>query len=282
MKSRPGAAEHPSGAERSLRKAIFAAPDYVPALKALIELKARLGHLDEALATLNQVKAAHPDIVIDVLVEGDLLMRAGRFEEAAAVFQAGFERAPSTGLLLRLYIARRDNGESVRAVGLLHDWLAAHPEDLTVRRALAVGYIAVDRPDEAVHDLEILIEERPNDALLLNNLAWLYHERGDPRALAYAERAHELAPDQPATLDTLGWILVMGGEAARGLKLLRDAQARASRSPGIRYHLAVALNSLGRTAEARQELQAILKTASATEIGEKARALLSALPAAEE
>ena len=274
-------AEHPDGAERSLRKAIFTAPDYVPALKALIELKARSGQLDEALATLNEVRAAHPDIVIDVLVEGDLLMRAGRLDEAAAVFQAGFERQPSIGLLLRLYIARRDGGESARALGLLQEWLAAHPDDMTARRALAVGYIAAGRPDEAVRDLEILVAEQPNDALLLNNLAWLYHERGDARALDYATRAHHLAPDQPATLDTLGWILVMAGETARGLKLLRDAQARASRSPGIRYHLAVALNSLGRTAEARHELEAILESAPASEFDDKARALLSVLPAAE-
>ncbi len=74
----------------------------------------------------------------------------------------------------------------------------------------------------------------------------------------------------------------MEGETDRGLKLLRDAGARASRNPGISYHLAVALNSLGRTAEARHELETIIEAAPATEIGEKARALLSSLPSAEE
>jgi hypothetical protein len=79
-----------------------------------------------------------------------------------------------------------------------------------------------------------------------------------------------------------GWILVMEGETVRGLNLLRGARARSSRNAGISYHLAVALNSLGHTAEARHEFDTIIEAAPATEIGEKARALLSSLPSAEE
>ena len=147
---------------------------------------------------------------------------------------------------------------------------------------LAADYITAGRHEAAIAHHESLLKALRDDPLLLNNLGGLYYESGDPRALAYAERAHELAPNHPATLDTLGWILVMGGDADRGLKLLRDAEARASRNPGIRYHLAVALNSLGRTAEARHELETIVETAPATEIGEKARALLNSLPSAAE
>ena len=42
----------------------------------------------------------------------------------------------------------------------------------------------------------------------LNNLATAYQQEKNPLALEYAEKAYKLAPDSPAVLDTLGWILV--------------------------------------------------------------------------
>ena len=276
------AAGDTDGAMRSLNKALFAEPEYVPALKSQIELEARLGHLEAALAKLDEVKLIHPEIAIFVLVEGDLLMKAGRLAEAVAVYQTAFDLTPTTDLLLRLYVAQRDSGAGEAALRLLEEWLETHPDDLAARRVLAADYITAGRHEAAIAHHESLLKALPDDPLLLNNLGGLYYESGDSRALAYAERAHELAPNHPATLDTLGWILVMEGETDRGLKLLRDAEARASRNPGIRYHLAVALNNLGRKAEARHELETIVQATPATEIGKKARALLNSLPSAEE
>ena len=273
------AARDTDGATGTLNKALFAAPTYVPALKSLIEFKAQLGEVDQALAKFDEVKLEYPDIAIDVRIEGDLLMKAGRLGEAAAVYRAGFDQEPGTDLLLRLYVARRDSGEAERALGLLEEWLETHPDDLAARRVLAADFITAGRYEAAIAHHEGLLDALPDDPFLLNNLAWLYHEVGDARALSHAERAYELAPEQPATLDTLGWILVLEGEGGRGLKLLRAAQARASRDPGIRYHLAVALNSVGRVAEARRELEVVIDTAPASDVATKARALIETLPA---
>ena len=273
------AARDTDGATGTLNKALFAAPTYVPALKSLIEFKAQLGEVDQALAKFDEVKLEYPDIAIDVRIEGDLLMKAGRLGEAAAVYRAGFDQEPGTDLLLRLYVARRDSGEAERALGLLEEWLETHPDDLAARRVLAADFITAGRYEAAIAHHEGLLDALPDDPFLLNNLTWLYHEVGDARALSHAERAYELAPEQPATLDTLGWILVLEGEGGRGLKLLRAAQARASRDPGIRYHLAVALNSVGRVAEARRELEVVIDTAPASDVATKARALLETLPA---
>jgi Flp pilus assembly protein TadD len=70
-----------------------------------------------------------------------------------------------------------------------------------------------------------------------------------------ARRAQQLAPDVPQINDTLGWILVENGEAEAALPYLREAVARQSDDPSLRYHLAVALHRLGRDVESAQELQ---------------------------
>ena len=41
----------------------------------------------------------------------------------------------------------------------------------------------------------------------LNNLAWLYDQKGDTeKALGHARRAYELSPKRPEIADTLGWL----------------------------------------------------------------------------
>ena len=56
----------------------------------------------------------------------------------------------------------------------------------------------------------------PQDVVALNNLAWLYHQRGDARALDWRVQAVKLAPQSSAVADTLGWILVESRCRGRG------------------------------------------------------------------
>lgn len=116
---------------------------------------------------------------------------------------------------------------------------------------------------------------------MLNNLALLYAESEDPRALELARRAHSLMPGSPEIGDTLGWILVQQGELLEGLRHLRDAQTRAADDPGISYHIAVALQRLGRTDEAIVELTRALRGDAGEAMQERANALLSELRAAQ-
>ena len=71
----------------------------------------------------------------------------------------------------------------------------------------------------------------------LNNLALLYQEAGDERALATAEQAFQLAPGHPIVLDTYGWLLVNNGQQEKGIGLLEQAAALAPSSKEIAEHL---------------------------------------------
>jgi len=76
--------------------------------------------------------------------------------------------------------------------------------------------------------------------LVLNNLAFAHDQVGNKQvALGYAERALRQAPQNASVMDTLAWLLVeTGGDKARALQLLRAASAKAPANVMIRAHLA--------------------------------------------
>ena len=80
---------------------------------------------------------------------------------------------------------------------------------------------------------------------MLNNLAWAYSEKGDyDRALPLARRAFELDKRNPATADTLGWLLFKSGRSrAEGLTLLEQAARGAPTDAQVREHLSTARRS---------------------------------------
>ncbi|MDD1713576.1 MAG: tetratricopeptide repeat protein, partial [Methanoregulaceae archaeon] len=99
------------------------------------------------------------------------------------------------------------------------------------------------------------------------------------RALGFAEQALKLKPDNPAIMDTAGWILVQQGQAERGAKLLQQALSKMPNAAEIRYHLAVAYTKLGDDARAEKELQSVLATNAAFHQRQKAKTLLAQLQA---
>jgi predicted Zn-dependent protease len=127
------------------------------------------------------------------------------------------------------------------------------------QRALAETLHAAGDLLKAKAVYEDLMARTPDDPAVLNNLAELYGALGDVRSLILARRAHELAPNDPAVMDTLGWALVRAGQPEKGLAYLRDAISRLATSGEIRYHLAVALEDLGREDEAFHELSTALE-----------------------
>ena len=270
------------GARFSLKKAIDNAPDLVAAQVAMVSLDAREGYYDEARKRAEALRAKHPERNVGYALIGDLLMQSRDYAEAVKAFEAGFSVEPSSALAVRLYRARRAAAvdvpaERAAAIAELERWVQAHPDDRDARRALGGGYLQDERLEEARALHEALLAEDANDSAVLNNLAIIYHRSGDPRAIEMAEKAHEISPNEPAVLDTLGWLLVSGDDTARGLQFLRAAQARASQEPSVRYHLAVALNKLGRAEEARRELKRAFAIGRRFEGDSEARALLDQL-----
>lgn len=205
-------------------------------------------------------------------LRGDLLMGAERFEEAAAAYAAAYAQAPSRELAQRRAGALQRQNKQAEAAAALAAWLEREPGDAAIQAQLAQLEIVAGRTAEAERRLVQVVAARPEDAISLNNLAWLMQARSDPASEAgkaalaearqYAERAYYIAPSAE-TADTLGWILARQGEAERALPLLRQAAAasvaRRRPDPSMFYRYAVVLEAAGQRDEARRVLEPVVK-----------------------
>ena len=127
---------------------------------------------------------------------------------------------------------------------------------------------------------EVAVQAGSITALQLNNLAWLYYENKDTRALPTARQALELSGRQADVLDTLGWILVQQSKLNEGLPYLEEAFRGNNRQPEIAYHLAYAQAHSGKPVPARALLASLLSTPTAFPSRKEAEALLASLKAA--
>ena len=100
---------------------------------------------------------------------------------------------------------------------------------------------------------------QPNNALILNNLAWAAGQMKSPKALEYAEKANELAPNQPAIMDTLAVLIADKGDTAKAIELLKKAVSLAPQAASIQLNLAKTLIKAGKKEDARKELEALAK-----------------------
>lgn len=112
--------------------------------------------------------------------------------------------------------------------------------------------------------------------MALNNLAWIYQQKGDKRAQEYAQRAFEQAPT-PEVTDTLAWILAQQGESQKALPLLQSAAAARPENSSIRYHLAVVLKDTGHQTEATDILRTLLASDQVFDERASAQAMLTDL-----
>lgn len=271
------AAQDIAGARETLKKAVEIDPQNLPSQIALIRFEALAKNIDTALAHALDLRKSHPESRTADVIAGDLLLQVRQFSEAVEAYNAALAKKKESGIVQRLYHARYQAGEKADALAMLESWVAENPKDIQAKRLMASAYLRAGRLAEAINQNERLLARLPDDPALLNNLAGLYQKTGDGRAMSYAEKAYKLAPRHPATLDTYGWILVLNGDAARGLELLRTAFTRAADNNEIRYHLAAALGRLGRNEEARDELRKALETGDEFDGAADARALLKKL-----
>jgi tetratricopeptide (TPR) repeat protein len=113
--------------------------------------------------------------------------------------------------------------------------------------------------DAAIADYEAAVRHGEPSGVAANNLAWLYAERGThlDRALALAEQARSLCPENPAILDTLGFVHLRRHEYTNAMQVLQDAAELAalpaSQQPdvvrAIREHLQEACLRAGLTVD---------------------------------
>lgn len=264
-------------ARTQLVNALALEPENPNMLITLVEIERRAGRPEAASRALARAERALPaDDPRVPLLRGELLVDQQRYADAERAFAEAERLGIGNRAVLGQFEARRRGGLPDPSAPLRR-WLEHSPRDPAVRALLAEYHLAGADHPAAIREYQQLLEIAPDNALFLNNLAWLYGEAGDPRGLELARRAHARAPDNPMIADTLGWILHLNGEHAEALELLARAVAGAPQAGDVRYRYAVVLAETGDAAAARREARAVLADTGAANYHESAQALLKQL-----
>jgi putative PEP-CTERM system TPR-repeat lipoprotein len=266
-----------AAARRSFERAIAEQPDFLDARVALASVLVAAEDYPEALKVARGLQQDYADQPLGYRIEGTIQMAARSPADAIAAFKQALDMQPSAELVRQLAEAYSRANRSADAIATLKDWAARAPDDLGSQAMLAMLMHGEGMEGEALPIYERLYAAGQNNILILNNLAWILHERGDPRALEIAGKAYDLDPNRPEVADTYGWVLFNSGERDRGLSILQQAHLAYPTQTEIAYHTAVALSDVGRGSEAVPILRRLVREHPNSEQADAAQALLDKL-----
>lgn len=113
-------------------------------------------------------------------------------------------------------------------------------------------------------DLQQILRTEPNNPDALNALGYTLADLNITERLEEArdliERAYEVDPDNPAIMDSLGWVYFRLGKLDDALAWLESAYSRLP-DQEVSAHLAEVLHALGRSDEARQAIARAMRRA---------------------
>ena len=230
-------------------------------------------------AALAMARSFSKDGLIGDALTAGVLEKSGKRGEAIALLEKQLAANPSMPVAFQLAELYERNNDMRRALAGLEAWAKNHPADSEPRMILAQAYGRARNYSQAQAVFEKLAIERPNDMVVLNNLAWLYGRTNDPRARKMAEKAFQLAPDVPAVSDTLGWIMTNQGDVSNAMKYLQTALDGLPGNPDVQYHFALALSKSNKVGDARAMLQKALAAKDDFESKADAKQLLDRLAA---
>ncbi|EAT12852.1 tetratricopeptide repeat protein [Bermanella marisrubri] len=195
--------------------------EFLAAQTAIIQIYVQNEEFDKALSHIRTQRTRHSEHKqAFFLMEVELLNRAGRYDEAMNV----------------LNTALSDYADST---------------DLRYSRAMVsekLGDLA-----QLEKDLEYIIDRDPDNATALNALGYTLADRTSrlQEALTYIEKALQLAPKDPAIIDSLGWVYFRMGRYQEALELLQQAYELYP-DPEVAAHLGEVLWTMNKTDEAKR------------------------------
>ncbi len=244
-------------AAEALKKAQGLAPEAAELVALAVKVDVLAGRRDEALAKARALQTRAPKLVDGWMLEGDIEMSRRNWSAAAAAFQNALQRKDSSLIAQRVYLAFRQSGDKARMESFAAAWLKRHRNDPVFLFSLASWAIDDKDYDLAAARLEQSLRGAPDSAPALNNLAWVRATQKKPGAVKLAERANEIAPNQPPYLDTLAFALAAEGNVTRALDVQKKAVTLSPAAHELRLNLARFHLDAGDKGAARRELDTL-------------------------
>lgn len=180
------------------------------------------GRIDEMSAWFGELRRQNPEKTEQLYgVEADLLARSGELTSATLVLDEALVQMPDSSSLryARAMIAEQQ-GDLALMEKELRKIIASEPENATAINAL--GYTLANRTrryEEAYELISRALALEPNEPAILDSMGWVLYRQGNyEEALDYLTRAYAAFPD-PEVAAHLGEVLWVSGDTDNALKV---------------------------------------------------------------
>ena len=210
--------------------------EFLPAQLKAAQLMEQEHGLAAARDFLQEQQQAYPDQYIELLrIEVELLSSAADYVSALELLSSALQQQPDHTDLryTRAMLAERTDNLALMETDLRHiiERQPQHAEALN-----ALGYALADRTDrwaEALPLIERALAISPNNPAVIDSLGWVYFRMGDiDKALPLLEQAFSLMSDHEIAAH-LGEVLWLTGERDRALIVWQQGYEQTPDSPII-------------------------------------------------
>ena len=220
----------------------------------------KIGKIHAAFKVSQQLNKSNPGSVIRNIIQGNAYRADKKFEQAIAAYEIAYIAQPNNSLLFVLSDLLYKQGNSKKAIQFLKQVIKKEPENLPVHYYLASRYQQSNDFINAIKYYDAILNKTPDNVIVLNNIAWLYEQQDLSKALIYAQKAVQKAPDSPDILDTLGYILLKQKRAIESVEILEKALSLSPDTPVIQYHLALAYKEANDLKKAKNILENLVNS----------------------
>jgi tetratricopeptide (TPR) repeat protein len=250
-----------SAARAALLEALNRAPEDLRVLRLIAFSYGAQKKPEAGVKTIREYAAQHPKSAPVQMFFAELLVANGQRAEARAALLAAKNAnpkfPPADLALAQLDAAEGHWSEALKTISPV---VAQYPKNVPARLLLAAIQDTTGNHASAMEAYTKILEILPANVVALNNLAYDLAEYGSDldEALKDAQKAAELAPDDAAVENTLGWVFYHKGLYSMALPHLEKA---AEKEPSARhkYHLALVYLKMGDQERGEKNLAAALK-----------------------
>jgi tetratricopeptide (TPR) repeat protein len=234
-------------------------PEDTAAYRLLLESCASQKQLPKAVQKIRELVQVMPGSALLRFELGQILVTAGNRPEGRQTFEAAAAidpKYPAPRLALAELDAREKHLDAARQ--RLNAVIASDPRNAVALKMAADIEVAMGNHPAAIARYRSWLEVDGSSVVALNNLAYLVAMESPDEALKLAQQAVELAPDDAAVRDTMGWVYYRKGIYRSAVEHLKISVAKES-TPQHQFHLAMAYMKVGDHDLGRQMLMTALK-----------------------
>lgn len=191
---------------------------------------ARLAQIEnndkKAIAWFKQVLTG-PFHVISQIRASLLLSEEKKYNEALTLLDrtAASNEAEKKQLVLSKVDILNQAKSPNKAMELLNEALSENPDEVDFLYARSLIAESLNKIDIAEKDLKHILQGEPDNINALNTLGFILTNKTTryQEAQHYLKRAYALSPNNPAVLDSLGWLYYKTGDYANAVEMLQKA-----------------------------------------------------------